>query len=127
MVAVHINDQVFKRVSFKEDALATVHYIPSLDSLPIRDMFYDSDDYERFLWERNMEIQRDMRKKVHASGYRRSTRRSSLDLMMTAAPTPKSAGPRQYYRPRDPVRTPAPNGRSYPRKGAQGTGMALAA
>ena len=70
-----------KRVSFNEGTLFVVHPIELLDEGEIQDLFYHDEDYERFRYERNREIERSIRKQLHKANFVRATRRSSIDLM----------------------------------------------
>jgi hypothetical protein len=84
MVALNTTTNCPRRVSFKQDdALVSVHYIPPRDNLHMQDLFYKSEDFERFRVDRNLEMERKhIRKQLHSDGFRRATRRSSVDLMM---------------------------------------------
>mgnify|MGYP005847618707 CR=1 FL=1 len=69
-----------KRVSFQEEA--EVHYIKPLHSKLVCELFYQKADYERFRYERQMEIQRNLRAE---NSLLRRARRSSIDIARTNA------------------------------------------
>jgi hypothetical protein len=126
MVSRHTTaNQRPRRVSFKQDdVLVSVHYIPPLDSLPLQDLFYNSEDFERFRFDRNLEMERNIRKQLQSDGFRRATRRSSIDLMML--PTGASSYGSMPYHPKQAATVPRPTIRGG-RAAAKGLGVALAA
>jgi len=117
-----ITQQQSKRVCFQEGAaFSVVHLIEPLEDDQIQDMFYLAEDYVRFRYERNIEIERHLRKQMQQKSSmpsrRRQSRRSSIDVMQSKIVTTSTVVADLGYGEEDPASSmPLPSGASQPRR-----------